>query len=495
MLLNHSNDAIVMCDLLGKILEINQVVCEYTGYSREELLYKSVRIILSPEFVKKIPFQIRDLKHTGRSVCESVARCKDGSTIPIELSNRLVEYAGKRVIISVARDITEREQSLNALRDSEQKLKLIYEHANDGIYVQDLNGKILEVNEIACQQMGYSRDEFIGVSVEKLSTSEADAKKIMKQILDRSQYIFETNGVCKDGSYIPLEISSRVIEHDGKPALLSISRDITERKRVENELLYAKLEADASNRAKSDFMTAMSHELRTPLNSIIGFSDILLDTDCSVPAEKQLKYVQFINDSGNKLLRMINELLEISEIESEKLELHISDFLLHDALEEVLAGLNPKITRKNIHLVCAIDDGLGIIKVDRNKFKHIMFNLIDNAIKFNVENGSITIEITNNNSFMQISIKDTGIGISVENLQDIFLPFKQIDSGINREHAGCGVGLVLVNNFIKLHGGGIWVKSEVNKGSTFTFTLPVRIDSTVLLLNKEYACKEKSHTS
>ncbi|WP_406661099.1 PAS domain-containing sensor histidine kinase [Methanolobus sp. ZRKC3] len=491
MLFDYSSDAILIYDLNSKILEVNQVTCEFTGYSRDELLRKSVMDLDSPEFAEKIPLHIKELQKKKKAFFESILLCKDGSTVPIELSNRLIEYGGKTAVISIARDITERKHAQNILEKSERKFRILFENANDGIYLQELNGRIFEVNEVACQQMGYSRDEMLQLSLKKLDVSEDDAQSRLKKVLDDGHAIFETEGVRKDGSCISLEISSRVIEYGGKPAILCITRDVTGRKHAENELLYAKLTAEASTRAKSDFMTAMSHELRTPLNIIIGFADMLCDSDYGVLNEDHLKYAGYIHENGNKLLQMINELLEISEIERGELELHISEFSAYDAIEEVLAGLNPKQLAKKICIVCDIDGEFKTIKADRNKFKHIMYNLLDNSIKFNLEGGSIAIEITNEGNFMQISIKDTGIGISSEKLQDIFLPFKQIDSGICRKYAGCGIGLVLANKFIKLHGGEIWVESEVNKGSTFTFNLPVILDSTALFVDQISACLEE----
>jgi len=247
--------------------------------------------------------------------------------------------------------------------------------------------------------------------------------------------------------------------------------DITELKDIEQSLLEANTIAETSNRTKSEFLATMSHELRTPLNSIIGFSDLLLEGDSR--SEKQIRYLQNISRSGKHLLAIINDILDLSKIESGKIQLHREILPVKPLLEDMLANMQALAAKKEIVLKTSFDFDLGYIQADKGKIKQVLYNLIGNAIKFTDHGGFVTIGAKMKDDMIHISIKDTGIGISKKDQEKLFKPFTQIDSSISRRYEGTGLGLALAKELVVLHGGQIWVESESGKGSTFTFTVPL----------------------
>ncbi|MBM4053096.1 MAG: hypothetical protein FJ264_00185 [Planctomycetes bacterium] len=233
----------------------------------------------------------------------------------------------------------------------------------------------------------------------------------------------------------------------------------------------------AANRAKSEFLANMSHELRTPLNAIIGFSEVLRDKVCGELNEEQIDFVKDIHQSGQHLLQMINDILDLTKIESGKLELKYEEFEMGQLISDVIVTLKTLADKKRLILNTNIHNHNERICADPVKFKQILYNLLSNSIKFTPENGTVSIKTTAINQGMdciKVEVSDTGIGIKEEDYSKIFQAFKQIDSSFSRKYEGTGLGLNLTKRLVEMHGGKIDFVSKAGAGSTFTFTIPLK---------------------
>jgi signal transduction histidine kinase len=249
---------------------------------------------------------------------------------------------------------------------------------------------------------------------------------------------------------------------------------------IQNARLFLEI-ADQSRRLevasqhKSEFLANMSHELRTPLNAIIGFSEVLSERMFGELNEKQEEYLKDIHASGTHLLSLINDILDLSKIEAGRMELELSDFDLPAAIDNALMLVRERAGRRSIALHTKIDNRLGQIQADERKVRQVVLNLLSNAIKFTPEAGRIEVGAVPKDGFVEISVSDTGVGIAPEDQEAVFEEFRQVGTA-DKKVEGTGLGLTLCRKFVELHGGRIWVKSQLGAGSTFTFTIPVRRD-------------------
>jgi signal transduction histidine kinase len=240
-----------------------------------------------------------------------------------------------------------------------------------------------------------------------------------------------------------------------------------------DELAQANMALYESNRLKSDFLATMSHELRTPLNSILGFSEVLLSGNQL--SEKQLRWVRNIQSSGDKLLNLINDILDLAKIEAGKMQVRLEDFAVQDVCEGVLNMFRPLAEKKNIDLLGQVSPSIPTMRQDAVKFQQILQNLLSNAIKFTPEGGRVLLKAEADPQFLILTVQDTGVGIAPEEQELVFEKFRQSGNPLTREHAGTGLGLSIVRELSKLLGGDVRLQSELGRGSTFTVRLPLHL--------------------
>ncbi|NPE28649.1 PAS domain-containing sensor histidine kinase [Methanococcoides sp. SA1] len=356
--------------------------------------------------------------------------------------------------------------------------KSISYKANYGISVLDMDGNIIYVNEAFSQLHGYSADELLDNNF-LMFYNEGQIphlKRLFEKLLSSDDCEGEDAWhMRKDGSIFPAILECNLIlDGDNAPSYIFVAlRDVTVSKKAEDALKRAMSIADAANCSKSEFLANVSHELRTPLNSIVGFSEILLDGRCGDLNDVQRRYVQNVSNNGNHLSEIINEILEISKIEAGKAEVNLEEFCILPSVLEVKESLMHSILLKNISFVCDVNPKIHPIRVDKTKFKHILHNLLTNAVKFTSDHGSVGIHASAISDMMHIVIFDDGIGIPREQLPHLYDKFYQVDGSTKRKYGGTGLGLALTKKLVTLNGGQMWVESEVNVGTKVHVMLPL----------------------
>ena len=386
------------------------------------------------------------------------------------------------------------------LKRSESRYRLLAENVTDTIWMMSLESLRFTYISPSIERMrGYSVDEAMALSLEETLTPgslERVTKVLEAELIreasgnvdpNRSKTI-EIEQYCKDGSSRWAEVTTSFLRDAGGKAvgLLGVTRDISDRKRAE-QLNQAKIAAEASNAAKSEFLSNMSHELRTPLNHIMGFTELILGKNFGGLTETQEEYLTDIYKSSEHLLALVNQVLDVSKIEAGKLDLHKSQINLKKILEQCLLFMDKAVAR-NIHLTTDIDQIPETIIADELRVKQILYNLLSNAVKFTDDGGNICLgartivgpervtsaETESLPREVEVSVVDTGIGIRKEDMEKIFDPFSQLESASSRKYPGTGLGLSLTRSLVEMHGGRIWVDSDgPGKGSSFRFTLPI----------------------
>ncbi|MGA2853057.1 MAG: PAS domain S-box protein [Verrucomicrobiota bacterium] len=414
---------------------------------------------------------------------------------------------GVSQVVVVSRDITARREAERALRESEQKYRELVMLANSIILRWSRDGRITFLNEFGQRFFGYTEAEIcgrhvVGTIVPASGSNGRNLPSLMDEI-SANPAAFEQNineNMRRNGEHVWIAWTNRVVRDErGQVAeILSIGTDITARKQVEEELraTQASLEervllrttelaeardrAESADRLKSAFLATMSHELRTPLNSIIGFTGIMLQGLAGPLNAEQTKQMGMVQGSARHLLALINDVLDISKIEAGQLEIHAEPFDLRASLEKVAALVKPMADKKGLALRVVLPQDVEQAVNDRLRVEQVLLNLLNNAVKF-TERGAVTLAVETEpgmlrtpRSALRISVTDTGIGIKPEDMEKIFQPFRQIDSGLTRQHDGTGLGLTICRHLADLMGGEISAKSAWGEGSVFTFVLPLK---------------------
>jgi two-component system, sensor histidine kinase and response regulator len=365
------------------------------------------------------------------------------------------------------------------LESSEQRYRQIIETALDSFIGTDANGMITDWNAQAETTFGWSRSAAIGRNIYQtivpnlhLDVYDPFLGEIASVPTSLMRKRFETTSLHRDGREFPVELSISVIRTGGTSGFFAFLRDISDRKRSEQELIAAKDAAEAGSRAKSEFLANMSHEIRTPLNGVIGMTDLALETDLS---SEQREYIETVKLSADSLLTVINDILDFSKIEAGKIDLDMEDFNLRDSLEATLKTLALRADEKGLELLCEVAPSVPeVLRGDSNRLRQVVVNLVGNAIKF-TDQGEVALTVRieaedRDDRIIHFTVSDSGIGIPPEKQKLIFQPFVQADNSTTRNYGGTGLGLTISKRLVGLMGGKIWVESEVGRGTKFHFT-------------------------
>ena len=409
----------------------------------------------------------------------------------LELSQKKVEEYTVKLESKVRERTSELNNEKRSLRQSERHLKAIWESTPSGIMVIDAETHlVVDINPFALELLESSREEVIGkICHNFICPAEIGSCPFtdLNQTIDNS----ERKLINSKGKKIAILKTVTSYSKEGKQYLLESFIDITDRKLSEEKIRIAKDEAEIANKAKSEFLANMSHELRTPLNHIIGFTELVLHESVGELNDTQAEYLTDVHESSTHLLSLINDILDISKVESGKLELKQSNVDLKGILDNSLMLVKEKALINGIKLSNKTNGIPDIIAADERKLKQILYNLLTNAVKFTPDGGEVSLnakKCTLNRSNaeniqsqgIRISVSDTGIGLNSEEIKRIFDPFEQVDNSNSRKFQGTGLGLSITKSLVELHGGNIWAESTGHgRGSTFSFFIPVKSTDTV----------------
>ncbi|WP_455209605.1 ATP-binding response regulator [Kaarinaea lacus] len=367
------------------------------------------------------------------------------------------------------------------LKKSEAMAKAILDNAADGIVITDRNGIIVKANRAAQTAFYYQSDGITGTPISQL-IPDFNIDKLQLHNNDialsmQSNLLTEYQGIREDGSEFTLELNLSEFSVNDEQLYTSVFRDITERKKYELDIQIAKDQAEQATRAKSEFLATMSHELRTPLNAIIGYSELLQDDFISNQHGHYNEDINKILSAGQQLLYLVNSILDLSKIESGKMELYLERFQILELIQLAVDAVNPSMLKNNNKILVRVASDLEV-EADRTKLYQVILNLLNNANKF-TKDGKISIAVGKTDKYgidwLELTVQDTGIGMNREQLNNIFKSFTQADSSTTRRYGGTGLGLSISRHFCEMMGGSIMVHSEPEKGTSFTVDLPMEV--------------------
>lgn len=492
-LIDRAVDTFLLHDLDGRILDVNQQACHSLGYNRDELLHLSIRDIE----VNYIPGAVWDDMQPGVPVTvNGTNRRKDGSTFPVEV--RLGKFSdpdGRSLIVALVRDISERNRAERELERALSLLKSTLEATADGIIVVDPDEHIVLWNQ------RYADMFQIPETILRKGESDRDLIAFLKE-RTRDREVFER---VAEASYSQIDTvniatleleNGTIVERHSHPQTIGETlvgavisyRDVTHLElaqralRQQNKALkQATHQAEAANRAKSEFLAMMSHEIRTPMNAVIGMAGLLQDDPTLSP--QQHDFINTIRTSGDALLTILNDILDFSKIESRQLDLEEHPFELRACVESAVDLLAPQAAANQLELMYSVADDVPLTIVgDATRLRQILVNLLSNSVKF-TSRGEVVVSVTrrspssddskrsNEPVEIQFAVRDTGIGIPRDRVERLFKPFSQVDVSTTREYGGTGLGLAIGRRLAEMMDGQMWVESEVGLGSTFSFTI------------------------
>ncbi|GFM36566.1 PAS domain S-box protein [Desulfovibrio psychrotolerans] len=474
----------VTTDIQGLIFEANNTACAMLGCPRLELLGKALSSFMDRQDADKLYFNIRESLGAGRtSEIEVRLLSRQGVRLSVLLKSAVrMGEDGSTIANMALTDISLMKTTTEALARSDESYRTLFEKADEGIIIL-IGSRLRLMNPRAAMVLGYSQEALAGRSFMEIVLPN-DRKAVAKAYRTGEpggRLVFRIS--CGDRRVRWIEAHGASFSWEESPASLIFLNDITGRKELEDQLHQAKIAADAANSAKSQFLANMSHEIRTPIATIVGVSEMLLDSPLPMEVRENLLSIQ---NSAESLLRLIADILDLSKIEARRLELCPLDFDLHATLQKITNSFAVEAQRRGLELALRIDPNCPrLLHGDQGRLDQVLQNLLWNALKFTPQ-GRIDLEVSRlphsgPEVMLNFMVSDTGIGIAPEDIPALFLEFTQLDSSIAKQFGGSGLGLAISERLIKLMGGTIGVESNPRQGSRFHFTLlfgtPQSVDS------------------
>jgi len=474
----QSNSSVVITDINGDIEYVNPFFKKLTGYDLEEVVGKNPRVLKSGNTTKREYEALWKTISSGRNwKGKFLNKKKNGEEYwesaviaPVkDINGAIINYIG------IKQDITLQVLAEKHLELSEKRYKsLIHDSETIMVVFDPLNGNIVDVNKAACDFYGYTKTEFMNLCMFDFNIlSRDEVKKILQSNLENKKHKFIFKHILKSGEIKDVEVNTTTINWQARDVSFSIIYDITDKIKADNDLNLALGKAKESDRLKSAFLANMSHEIRTPMNAILGFAQLLNNKDLSF--DEMMSYIRVINNSGNQLLTIIDDIINVSRIEAGIIDINISEFKVNTAIRYIYESFIYKTTQKKIEFKYSLglaDDKSGV-RGDKGKFIQIVSNLVNNAIKFTPEGGTIKMGYVIDDGIYKFYVHDTGIGIDKKDQKLIFNRFRQVEH-IGKVYGGTGIGLSIVSAFVVKMGGKIWLSSRSGKGSSFYFIIPFK---------------------
>lgn len=473
---NLANSGIVLTDLTGKFLEFNQKWLEMLGYTPEEMRNLTNFQITHPNDIEKSELW-GNMVYNGeidRFQIEKRYIKKDKTSFWGEVSVSAIKDENNKIIstIGIISDISERKYTQQKIKQLSQAV----EQSPVTIIITNTKGEVEYANPKFYDTTGYTVDEILGKNLSVIRsghTSSDEYKQLWLTITSGNEWFGEFHNKKKDGTFYWESASiSPILNSYGKTThYIAIKEDITNRKQFEQQLIKAKDKAEESDRLKLAFLANMSHEIRTPMNGILGFTELL--KEIKLNRDVQQEYIRIIEKSGVRMLNIINDIINISKIESGQVEISLSETNINEQIEYIQTFFKPEATLKGINIIATklFPSNKAVIKTDLEKVYAILINLVKNALKF-TNSGSIEFGYIKKGKYLEFYVKDSGLGISKSQQKIIFERFRQANDTTSRSHEGSGLGLAISKAYVEKLGGKIWLESEENKGSSFYFTIP-----------------------
>ena len=461
----------------GRLRYVNDAACAYLGYTREDLLSLSIYDIDITLDDSEWPAHWEQVKQLEQFTTETIYRTRKGEELPVEVTINFLSFRGLEYHCVFAREISERKEAEDAIIATTARLEGLIENLQSGILFENDERKVVLANQTLCQMLD--------IPVPPSALTAADSRTLLEQCKDlfpapeefltRVEQILSAHALVRNEELTLAD--GRVFARDFIPivnqnyrAHLWQFRDVTERKRAEAEILNAKFEAEQANAAKSSFLAMMSHELRTPLNAILGMTELSLGTKLT---PEQQEFLRTIQTNSENLLRLIDDVLDLSKIEANRMDLELIPFSPRELVDEVAESLNVRAQSKDVELVLDVDPHLPAeIVGDPKRVRQVLLNLVGNAVKF-TERGYVQLRVEvedwkpGDRVDLRFVVSDTGIGIAKDKQEQLFSKFYQAESSTTRKFGGTGLGLNISRSLVELMGGRIDFESEPDKGTVF----------------------------